>query len=74
MSKLQNQPLNPALLAVKKAGGAKELGESLHPKVSRQAVEAWVRRGHIPVKRIAEVARVTKIPTDLLIPDCPWDE
>lgn len=60
---------NPASLAVQVAGSQKALAKRLGGVVTRQAIALWVRDGRIPLRRVAEVSRVTGIPKALLSPD-----
>lgn len=47
-------------LAVSRMGGQKALAEALD--VSAQAVSKWVKTGHAPVERAAEIEALTKVP------------
>lgn len=51
--------------AVKKLGGARKLAAKL--KVSHQIVYVWAERGWAPVKRAAQIERLTGIPKSKLI-------
>lgn len=62
------EKLNPALLAVRAVGTQKKLASLVDRKLTRQAVADWVRKGRIPLKRVAAVSRVTGIPKKLLDP------
>lgn len=59
---------NPALLAVDAVGGRGVLANKLTPPISRQAIDRWVNNGRIPIKRVVEVSRLTKIPKEVLSP------
>lgn len=60
--------VNPVAMAIRAAGGRKELAKAISPAVTRQAVEYWLSKGEIPPSKVPEVARVTGIPKKLLNP------
>jgi DNA-binding transcriptional regulator YdaS (Cro superfamily) len=51
-------------LAIKKAGGLRELGRALG--INYQALQTWRR---IPAERVRDIERVTGIPREKLRPD-----
>lgn len=59
---------NPVELAIRLAGGRKQLAEKLSPPISRQAVESWLKKGEVPPRRVKEVSALTGIPKPVLSP------
>ena len=59
-------PFNPAVRAVQAAGTAVALARALG--ITSQAVSQWVRAGRIPLSRVVQVSRVTRIPARELSP------
>lgn len=53
-------------MAVALAGGSRAVGELFTPKVSRQAVDKWVKAGVIPARRVKVVSDATGIARDRL--------
>lgn len=61
---MEKRKNNPARLAVDVAGGVTKLATAL--RLKRNCVGAWVRRGNIPAKYVADVSKVTGIARERL--------
>lgn len=63
MTNVQFEALQKAIAA---CGGRVELARRLSPPVSRQAIESWLKKQSIPVRRIPAIAKMAGMqPGDL---------